>query len=74
LDDAPPPTVLSAHGTDYHLFRPLSYFHGRQFEDDEDLKSGLQNFFNEKSSEFYQKGNVLQFHSAGYEFRHPFIY
>ncbi|KHJ81629.1 transposase [Oesophagostomum dentatum] len=37
-----------------YLFRSLSHFlDGRQFEDDEELRSGLQNFFNEKSPEFY---------------------
>ncbi|KHJ99331.1 hypothetical protein OESDEN_00672 [Oesophagostomum dentatum] len=55
LDDAPhPPYSPDMAQTDYHLSRSLSHFlDGRQFEDDEDLECGLQNFFNEESPELY---------------------
>ena len=52
-----PPYSPDMSPTDYHLFRSLSHFlDGRQFKDDDDLKSGLQNFFDQKSPEFYRKG------------------
>ncbi len=43
--------------TDYHLFRSLSNdLRGRQFKNEDDLKSYLGDFFDSKSPEFYTKG------------------
>ncbi|KHJ91769.1 hypothetical protein OESDEN_08354 [Oesophagostomum dentatum] len=60
LEDAPHPPYSLDMATTHSggsQSEPLSHFlDGRQFEDDKDLKSGLQSFFNEKSPEFYQKG------------------
>ena len=52
-----PPYSPDMAPTDYHLFRSLSHFlDGRQFKDDDDLKSGLQTFFDQKSPDFYKQG------------------
>ena len=52
-----PPYSPDMAPTDYHLFRSLSHsLDGRQFKDDDDLKSGLQTFFDQKSPDFYKQG------------------
>jgi [histone H3]-lysine36 N-dimethyltransferase SETMAR len=45
--------------TDYHLFRSLSnYMREKKFPDENDLKLNLENFFNNKSLDFYERGIV----------------
>ncbi|MGC3965791.1 MAG: hypothetical protein QM803_21400 [Rhodocyclaceae bacterium] len=59
MDDIPPThrILRTWPPTDYHLFRSLSHFlDWRQFKDDDDLKSGLQTFFDQKSPDFYKQG------------------
>ena len=43
--------------TDYHLFRSLSnYLSEKKFDDDNDLKTALATFFDQKSPVFYERG------------------
>jgi histone-lysine N-methyltransferase SETMAR len=46
--------------TDYHLFRSLAHHLGeKEFKSDEDIKSSLETFFDEKTVEFYERGIML---------------
>ena len=43
--------------TNYHLFRSLAnYLRKKKFDDEDDLKTDLTNFFGQKSKEFYGRG------------------
>ena len=43
--------------TDYHLFRSLSnHLREKKFDDENDLKMDLLNFFGQKSQDFYERG------------------
>jgi histone-lysine N-methyltransferase SETMAR len=43
--------------TDYHLFRSLSnYLRDKTFDDENDIKMELLNFFDQKSQDFYESG------------------
>lgn len=43
--------------TDYHLFRSLAdHLQEKKFDGEDDLKSDLSNFFNQKPKEFYERG------------------
>ena len=43
--------------TDYHLFRSLAYyFREKKFDEEDDLKTDLTNFFGQKSKKFYKRG------------------
>jgi len=43
--------------TDYHLFRSLShYLSEKKFDDENDLKTALTTFFDQKSLDFYERG------------------
>lgn len=54
---AHPPYSPDLAPTDYHLFRSLShYLCEKKFDDEEDLKNDLINFFNNKSKDFYERG------------------
>jgi histone-lysine N-methyltransferase SETMAR len=49
-----PPNSPDSAPTDYHLFRSLSH-HSREkkFDDENDLKMDIANFFGQKSQDFY---------------------
>jgi len=52
-----PPYSPDLAPSDYHLFLSLSnHLRGKQFQDEEDLKKFLREFFNSKSPEFYARG------------------
>jgi hypothetical protein len=43
--------------TDYHLFRSLSnHLREKKFDDENDVKMELVNFFDQKSQDFYERG------------------
>ncbi|CAF1682936.1 unnamed protein product [Adineta ricciae] len=52
-----PPYSPDLAPTDYHLFRSLSnHLREKKFNDENDLKMGLLNFFGQKSQDFYERG------------------
>ncbi len=52
-----PPYSPDLAPTDYHLFRSLSNYLGeKKFDDENDLKTDLANFFAQKSQDFYERG------------------
>ena len=52
-----PPYSPDLAPTDYHLFRSLSSsLKDQHFQEEEDIKSFISDFFNNKSSEFYKEG------------------
>jgi histone-lysine N-methyltransferase SETMAR len=52
-----PPYSPDLAPTDYHLFRSLSNYLGeKNFDDENDLKTDLANFFDQKSQDFYEYG------------------
>ena len=52
-----PPYSPDLAPTDYHLFRLLSHhLADRTFETEDDLKSAITEFFDQKSPEFYERG------------------
>lgn len=52
-----PPYSPDLAPTDYHLFRSLSNYLGeKKFDDENDLKTDLANFFDQKSQDFYEAG------------------
>lgn len=52
-----PPYSPDLAPSDYHLFRSLAHhLEGKEFKNDDDLKTSLQTFFDEKSPEFYKRG------------------
>jgi histone-lysine N-methyltransferase SETMAR len=52
-----PPYSPDLAPTDYHLFRSLSNYLGeKKFDDENDLKTDLANFFAQKSPGFYERG------------------
>lgn len=52
-----PPYSPDIAPTDYHLFRSLSnYLSEKKFDDDNDLKTALATFFDQKSPVFYERG------------------
>ena len=43
--------------TDYHLFRSLSHhLHEKKFDDENDVKMDIVNFFDQKFQDFYERG------------------
>uniref|UniRef100_A0A8R1E181 Uncharacterized protein n=1 Tax=Caenorhabditis japonica TaxID=281687 RepID=A0A8R1E181_CAEJA len=68
LDNSTSSTVLSGHGYyRFSLFRSLSHFlDGREFQNEDDLKTSLQSFF-----ELLSKGNrAVTYPFAVYEKEH----
>jgi histone-lysine N-methyltransferase SETMAR len=52
-----PPYSPGLAPTDYHLFRSLSnYLREKKFDDENDLKMDLVNFFSQKSQDLYERG------------------
>jgi len=52
-----PPYSPHLAPTDYHLFRSLAdHLLEKKFADESDLKMDLNNFFSQKSQEFYKRG------------------
>ena len=55
-----PPHLPYSRGlapTDYHLFRsPSNYLVEKKFDDENDLKMDLANFFAQKSQDFRERG------------------
>ena len=52
-----PPYSPDLAPTDYHLFRSLSnYLSEKKFDDENDLKTAVANFFDQKSQDFYEAG------------------
>jgi histone-lysine N-methyltransferase SETMAR len=52
-----PPYSPDLDPTDYHLFCSLSnYLREKKFDDAKDLKMDLDNFFGQKSQDFYGRG------------------
>lgn len=52
-----PPYSPDLAPTDYHLFRSLSHhLSGKKFDNQDELKKSLENFFNNKSPDFYSRG------------------
>ncbi|CAF1471208.1 unnamed protein product, partial [Adineta ricciae] len=52
-----PPYSPDLAPTDYHLFRSLSnYLSEKKFDDKNDLRTELANFFAQKSQDFYEHG------------------
>jgi histone-lysine N-methyltransferase SETMAR len=52
-----PPYSPDLAPTDYHLFRSLSnHLREKKFDDENDVKMELVNFFNQKSQDFYERG------------------
>ena len=52
-----PPYSPDLAPTDYHLFRSLShYLRGKKFDDENDVKMDIANFFGQKSQDFYERG------------------
>jgi histone-lysine N-methyltransferase SETMAR len=51
-----PPYSPDLAPTDYHLYRSMSdYLREKKFDDENDLKIDLANFFAQKSQEFYER-------------------
>ena len=52
-----PPCSPDLAPTDYHLFRSLSnHLREKKFDNEDDLKTDLDDFFREKSLDFYERG------------------
>ena len=52
-----PPYFPDLAATDYHLFRSLSnHLREKKFDDENDVKINLINFFGQKSKDFYESG------------------
>jgi histone-lysine N-methyltransferase SETMAR len=52
-----PPYSSDLAPTDYHLFRSLSnHLREKKFDDENDIKRELANFFDQKSKDFYEPG------------------
>ncbi len=52
-----PPYSPDLASTDYHLFCSLSnHLHEKKFDDENDLKMDLVNFFGKRSQDFYERG------------------
>ena len=52
-----PPYSPDLAPIDYHLFRSLSNYLGeKKFDDENDLKMDVANFFAQKSQDFYERG------------------
>ena len=52
-----PPYSPDLTPTDYHLFRSLSHhFSEKKFDDENELKMDIANFFSQKSQDFYKRG------------------
>jgi [histone H3]-lysine36 N-dimethyltransferase SETMAR len=52
-----PPYSPDLAPTDYHLFHSLAdHLREKQFDEENDLKTYLGNFFNQKSQDFYKRG------------------
>ena len=52
-----PPYSSDLAPTDDHLFRSFShYLHDKKFDDDNDMKMDIANFFAQKSKAFYERG------------------
>jgi hypothetical protein len=52
-----PPYSPDLAPTDYYLFHSLSnHFGEKKFDDENDLKMDLVNFFGQKSQDFYERG------------------
>ena len=52
-----PPYSSDLAPTDYHLFRSLSdHLRQKKFDNEDDLKTDLNDFFREKSLDFYERG------------------
>ena len=54
---AHPPYSPDLAPTDYHLFRSLSnHLRDKKFDDENDVRIELVNFFGQKSQDFYERG------------------
>ena len=52
-----PPYFPDLAPTDYHLFHSLAnHLHEKKFNDEDHLKTDIDNFFNQKSQDFYERG------------------
>jgi histone-lysine N-methyltransferase SETMAR len=52
-----PPYSPDLAPTDYHLFRSLSnHLREKKFDDENNLKTDLADFFSQKSLDFYERG------------------
>ena len=52
-----PPYSPDLAPTDYHLLRSLSHhLHEKEFDDENDVKMDIGNFFGQKSQDFYKRG------------------
>ena len=52
-----PPYSPDLAPTDYHLFHSLAnYLREKKFDDENDIKKEIDNFFNKKSQVFYERG------------------
>ncbi len=52
-----PPYSPNLAPTDYHLFRSLSdHLREKKFDDENNLKTDLADFFSQKSLDFYERG------------------
>ena len=52
-----PPYSPDLAPTDYHLFRSMTHFlDGKKFEDQEDVKSAISDYFESLDHEFFQRG------------------
>lgn len=55
-----PPYSPDLAPSDYYLFRSLNNFlNGKMFKDDDEVKSHLVQFFNDKNQRFYEKGIMV---------------
>lgn len=55
-----PPYSPDIAPSDYHLFRSLhNFLDGKKFKNDEDVKSHLIQFFNDKKQKFYEDGIMM---------------
>lgn len=55
-----PPYSPDLAPTDYYLFRSLQNFlNGKNFKNEEDVKSDLTKFFNNKNQDFFEKGIMM---------------
>jgi transposase len=52
-----PPYSPDLAPSDYHLFRSMAHFlRGRQFDDEDELGAGIEEFFASKNRDWYRRG------------------